>query len=622
MSGDNHFSLMSEGLGIIKALDESSPSFFSDMSRLREIIMQLGEGNKEHPANAQDIDFGNPKEVFDFISSAVKNAASLPEAQRNVEILYCNTLLTHTSAQDMSIEDKFRLSQEILEASKGNPDSNELFKFYSDNAPEFDIGFAVEYPAKFHAEVLSYKEKPESTPEWEKEYAAIMDEKSKIRAFRDSLLNESKKEPNNAINEKVQDATDKLFELEEKQREMVRYKYDGWNKRCDELIKNQLEPIGKKIISTMLEKSPVTKEQADKWARGIEITPKALKAIEKNGYKHEDLLSDIAEMYRLTGGKIPPISFNVDKKKRAYATGIKTLSGKKEVYVGNSFKKRTLFHEMAHHLENDSMVLEAANGFLQKRRKSDKVVKLKKLCPNQNYDNDEYAWEDNFISPYVGKKYDNRVTEVLSMGVEVFSDPIATALLYSQDNEMMKLITGYMASSLTPAMSAILKFQETNIHEVNKKEAKTKELYELAIQKLSSEIVITDDKWPEKLESENHEYLLNSLLYVKYSKAKYYGSVGKYFHIFEGKFRSAKTRREAKGYMVIHVGDDTAEPFKREGAIVTKGNQNVRVHFDTDHLKAFIKVAMLDDEPLSRLYHEFFIYDGGDEKLIKLAGVK
>ncbi len=66
----------------------------------------------------------------------------------------------------------------------------------------------------------------------------------------------------------------------------------------------------------------------------------------------------------------------------------------------------------------DSRLLEKALAFLKRRREGDSLEPLRVITGNPNYKTNEMAWKDRFLDPYMGKYYQGRHTEILSMGVE------------------------------------------------------------------------------------------------------------------------------------------------------------------------------------------------------------
>lgn len=203
----------------------------------------------------------------------------------------------------------------------------------------------------------------------------------------------------------------------------------------------------KDVIDSVLAASPVTEEEAEKWAGEQEITPAAKRRLEKTcGYKIEQVRKDMAEFYRLTGGRLSRAMISTDGKQRARASVDKGI-----VYLDSNFTKTTLWHEMGHLLERHPRINAMANEFLNRRTKRQaggEIRPLRSLTGNKSYRSDEFAWPDDFIDPYVGKAYRSGITEVLSMGMQHFVSAGETVSLYEKDPEMFRLMVGVLRSPM------------------------------------------------------------------------------------------------------------------------------------------------------------------------------
>ena len=106
--------------------------------------------------------------------------------------------------------------------------------------------------------------------------------------------------------------------------------------------------------------------------------------------------------------------------------------------------RRTIqYHEMAHFTEyhNPQLAVDAKT-FVYQRRTGD-LVKLNEITKS-SYRDDEVAYPDKFIDPYVGKVYPTFSTEVLSMGLQNFADPELLADFYHKDKEHFNFIMRYI----------------------------------------------------------------------------------------------------------------------------------------------------------------------------------
>lgn len=81
-------------------------------------------------------------------------------------------------------------------------------------------------------------------------------------------------------------------------------------------------------------------------------------------------------------------------------------------------KLSTAFHELGHFVEHEKeKAYELSKEFIEKRTKFDDYEKLNDIFNTNEYKDDEVVKKDDFLSPYIGKYYQN-ATESLSMGME------------------------------------------------------------------------------------------------------------------------------------------------------------------------------------------------------------
>ena len=197
------------------------------------------------------------------------------------------------------------------------------------------------------------------------------------------------------------------------------------------------------VINTILAKSPVTEEMAAEWSKANVIYDKgAMAKSAKNGYNKKEIERDVMLFYRLTGGRISRIEFGTSGKSRSNAAHWSGV-----LNVGHGFGRGTLFHEMAHLLEDDEKIKAAAMAFRDRRRESPALYKLSELVPGSNYKGDEKAYKDNWIDPYVGKDYRDTATEVVSMGMQHLTSFPAMFALQEADPEHLAMILGLCASN-------------------------------------------------------------------------------------------------------------------------------------------------------------------------------
>jgi len=105
--------------------------------------------------------------------------------------------------------------------------------------------------------------------------------------------------------------------------------------------------------------------------------------------------------------------------------------------------KNMMFHEMAHHVEfEDPAAKLAAQHFVNSRASGSQKL-LSEITGNIMYES-EKAYPDDFINPYVGKIYENGSTEVLSMGIEQFTDKKKLARFIKKDREHFLFVLGVL----------------------------------------------------------------------------------------------------------------------------------------------------------------------------------
>lgn len=109
--------------------------------------------------------------------------------------------------------------------------------------------------------------------------------------------------------------------------------------------------------------------------------------------------------------------------------------------------KEVIFHELAHFIEFENPAIGAAAMEWVKSRATGPLTKLDDLLPGHGYEDDEVAYPDKFISPYIGKSYEPyNFTEVVSVGLEHFATPEKMEKLYTEDREHFEFILGVLAN--------------------------------------------------------------------------------------------------------------------------------------------------------------------------------
>jgi len=205
---------------------------------------------------------------------------------------------------------------------------------------------------------------------------------------------------------------------------------------------HRLKRLGDSFMSIVSEAisnaSGITQEEAIEWAENNVYMDKAVENKLANiGYSKENLIKDIAEVYRYVGGKLGPVEFIATRGNRAFAK-IDNL----QIAVDSDFNKKTLFHECGHLVETlDKSALTCSLQFLYRRSNGAKLVSLNKLS-NCKYAKNEKAYPDNFIDVYVGKNYGAYASEVYSMALQQMSSPESLAEFMKKDIDHFNLFLG------------------------------------------------------------------------------------------------------------------------------------------------------------------------------------
>jgi hypothetical protein len=94
-----------------------------------------------------------------------------------------------------------------------------------------------------------------------------------------------------------------------------------------------------------------------------------------------------------------------------------------------------LWHEMAHMIEfEDPSIANAAKSWIRARATGPEQT-INSIQGVSYYEDDEVALPGKFIDPYIGKIYDMDATEVISMGLQHFTDPEKMLEFYRKDPE-------------------------------------------------------------------------------------------------------------------------------------------------------------------------------------------
>lgn len=154
------------------------------------------------------------------------------------------------------------------------------------------------------------------------------------------------------------------------------------------------------------------------------------------------VIGAITNFFQLTNGKASRILLAVDYV--ADRAHINSMGGMLNIGKGRTIKSfnQMMYHELGHFSElEDSTISDATTNWLKSRAMGSPEL-LEALIPGSGYDDDEVAYPDKFISPYVGKVYESGITEVVSMGMQHFAYREDMLELYKKDKEHFFLTVG------------------------------------------------------------------------------------------------------------------------------------------------------------------------------------
>lgn len=519
------FDLLGEGAQLLKGLDEESPGFFDDLARLRDILALMG-GEKPY-AQTVSIDISSAeaakKSLSDYVGGGIK---ALPEYMRGFEVAMAVEIIGTAESYKMAAAMAKSAGEKV--PARFGKEAVAVYEGYKAKGLHVSgekVADITSAQAAIDA-ILQDRTGYEKAPE----YIAIQNEAEELYKVMQSEKDENA----------YQAARKRWDENSERQTSFFAKVRDEQN-RALEAEKDIVKSIGREIIDTLLKKSPITEQQAKDWAAKQEITKQAEGRLKRSGYPLAAVRADMAEFYRITGGKASAVILDSEGGRRANASGHTRADADKVINMGANFRRVTLWHEMAHHLESDKMAFAAASGFLASRRESEKLYSLKGLT-GWRYRPDEKAFADHFINPYIGKVYDHPTTEVFAMGVQYLSDPYEAAVMAQKDPDMFKMITGYLASPLTPVAKAKL---EAHVNLSASRANSTGELkaaYQAAIKKLAASVTFVEGgEIPES----------NTVIRLSmYPHHKYLGVAktkdGTLFYLVSGTGRIPQTGRQGK----------------------------------------------------------------------------
>ncbi len=182
--------------------------------------------------------------------------------------------------------------------------------------------------------------------------------------------------------------------------------------------------------------------------QAVSFDQAALDKLAEKKISPEQVRGWVNDFFHQTGLPVPrSIKFRYldDRPRYMHESGV--------VNIGSYFDKRICLHELAHRVEFVHPELSQTHkGWVAARSQASgnapgQLARMTDLCPAGKYEPSEMAQEDHFINPYVGKVYGDQATEVLSTGLEHFSDGKRLLQLYRQDPEQFFLVLGALETA-------------------------------------------------------------------------------------------------------------------------------------------------------------------------------
>lgn len=290
---------------------------------------------------------------------------------------------------------------------------------------------------------LSSREYKQSNP---KEYANFIKKEQGIKRQLDNIQQViSKKEAEYKgsfpIEKKQVEKYFKKIDTLEKQLATVSSKYE---KITESKYKTRTEYLEKKLESSKKIdeiKLKLQEQYQDFLEKSKRISSsEAIDLLSKIKTQGLDVPESLIEVVRLFGA-VPETLKKIEKNTtgREFATD-------DSVSISSKTARHVVFHEVGHHFEfSDSNLKKECLRFRDNRaEEGGKLFQINKLTGNSYYSDREVGVKDKFIDHYVGKVYDDGSTEVFSMGIEKFADPLFLAKFRQDDREHFELILNYL----------------------------------------------------------------------------------------------------------------------------------------------------------------------------------
>ena len=306
----------------------------------------------------------------------------------------------------------------------------------------------INYNSELDSAALLHKHKLAGT---EPAYQAAKQEVAKLRAVQKPLHDDfvAGKMTQQEYSQQVQPIMNRISAQQQKMQQIADNFEDkaraemenspAFQKRKAKLDKETeaLEKPHKDFMDKLKRNSIISDDEADQMIAKLEID-KNVKA------KHPNIEQDLKEYIKLTNGQgfenVAAIENRDDDRSC-------TSEYSRKIFLGRYADKESLMHELSHHIEfADSDIGEHSQAFIESRA-TGKPKKLKVLDKNGGFDDNEIAYPDKFIDPYVGKKYqrdddENIATEVVTTGFERFHSAKDMAELAAKDPQHFAYVLG------------------------------------------------------------------------------------------------------------------------------------------------------------------------------------
>ena len=135
--------------------------------------------------------------------------------------------------------------------------------------------------------------------------------------------------------------------------------------------------------------------------------------------------------------KVNVILTDTTRKQRSFAQGNK-------IFMNKQASDETYLHEFGHGLENMIDSSDKSKLWLNRRVKG--TISLNKV--HSGYGKNEIARINDFIDPYVGKIYSHKGTEVISMGLQQFTNPAKLRSFAEKDFDHFAYTMGIIQGAL------------------------------------------------------------------------------------------------------------------------------------------------------------------------------